>query len=253
MGVVDIIACKGEPFGDLMVYPFKMRDYEILQENKLCLTIMRKKLGVKYLQIPYLRVLAMFSTEELNLLGMLYKLVATACHIQETQIQLTVDKETGKVSLFIISDGENPEIIETISELRFMKFRELIAKQNNIKLPDELANIEIMESEEVLLASNSMNLDVNFESLFFSVATYCGFSAEAMLDMTVFEFEERISAISRIEKYKMYGQSEMSGMVSFKGGNPYPSWCFDQKNDGLHGAVPLGQFQNKMSVVANTI
>lgn len=253
MNVHDILSKKGTQFGNLTVFPILVRDYEVFQENKLCLTIMQKKLGIEYLQMPYLHMLLVLSAQGLNMLEMLSRILSLCLHINEEQIIFDLTSNSGKVSLVIVKDSEFPEIIETISEMRFNKLRSLIAEQNNIELPDELANIEILESEEYLQSLSSANLDVNFKSLYFSVATYCGFTTEQMDDMTIYEFDERISAISRITRHLMYGQGEMSGMVSFKGGNPYPSWCFDRKKDGLHGAIPLEQFEEKMSVVANPV
>jgi hypothetical protein len=251
MKVVDIINQRGESFGNLTVYPITMRHYEELHESILCLTLMQKKFGIELASMPYLRMLLYLSNEEVNLLAMLSKVLSLSLHIKEEQIRLKFDN--GKASLlFLDGEAENANIIETVSELRFSKLRRIIAEQNSIKLPNEKANLEILESEEDLAAMNSLNLNVDFADLFFSVATYCGLSTEAMLDMTIFEFEKRVSAVSRISKYEMFGQGEMSGFVSFKNGNPYPSWCFDKTEDGLHGTIPLAQFEKRVSNVVET-
>lgn len=47
------------------------------------------------------------------------------------------------------------------------------------------------------------------------------------------EFENRRKAIERDKKYTLFGQAEMSGMVSFKNGNPYPSWCYDSIDESM--------------------
>lgn len=253
MNTIDIITRKGEPFGKLTAYPITLRDYEVFQENKVCLTLMQKRIGIEFAQMPYLHMITILTTEQFNLLGMLGKVLSLVFRIDEEQIRINIAKDTGKVTLLIISQGGNPELIESISELRFNKLRALIAEQNNIKLPDERANLEILESEESIANMNSLNLEVNFKSLFFSVATYCGLSTEQMLDMTIYEFEERVSAISRISRYFIYNIGEMSGMVNFKNGNPCPSWCFDKKEDGLHGTIPLAQFQKQVGDVIKPV
>lgn len=253
MNTVDIITRKGEPFGKLTAYPVTLRDYEVFQANKICITLMQKRVGIEFVQMPYLHMITILTCEQFNLLGMLGTLLSLVFRIDEDQVRFSIAKDTGKVTLHIVSQGDNPEIIESISELRFNKLRSLIAAQNNIKLPDERANLEILESEEDMANMNSLNLEVNFKSLFFSVATYCGFSTEQMLDMTIFEFEERVSAISRITRYEIFSTAEMGGMTTFKQGNPYPSWCFDKKADGLHGTIPLSQFQKQVDgVIAET-
>lgn len=253
MRLVDLIEGRGESFGNLTVYPITMRHYEEFNETKFCISLMQKRFPIELATMPYLRMIFHLSDENVNLLAMLSKLLSLSLHISEEQIRLQVDKG-GKLSLlFTDGAGENAEIIETVSELRFNKLRKIIAEQNSIQLPNEKANIEILESEEEIAKMNSLDLNVSLEDLFFSVATYCGLSATAMLDMTILEFEKRVSAISRISKYEMFGQGEMSGFVSFKNGNPYPSWCFDRTEDGLHGTIPLAQFEKQVSNAVENI
>ena len=51
------------------------------------------------------------------------------------------------------------------------------------------------------------------------------------MEWNVRDFENRRRAIERELKYRLYAQAEMGGMVTFKHGNPYPSWCFDAADD----------------------
>ena len=203
MKLTDIVRGKGAPFGKLTVYPIKVEHYEDFIENKLCLTLMQKKFGIEMASLPYLRMLLYLSNKQVNLLEMLSKILSLSLHMDEEQIRLQM-QENGKVALIFTDSGdENAEIIETISELRFSKLRRLIAELNDIKLPNEQANLEILESEEDIARMNAVDLNVDFKSLFFSVAVSSGLSTEELLNMTIFEFEERISAISRTLKYRM--------------------------------------------------
>lgn len=245
MEIADYIEGRGESFGKLTVYPITVRHYTEFQECKISIALMQKKFGVELASMPYLRMIFYLSNQETNILALLSKLLSLALHIQEEQIRLQFDD--GKLTLlFLDGVNEDANVIEAVSELRFAKLRRIIAEQNCIKLPNEQANLEILESEEEIARQNGANLNVDFTELFFSVATYCGLSAEAVLNMTIFEFEKRISAVSRITKYQMFGQGEMSGFVTFKNGNPYPSWCFDRPEDGLHGTIPLAQFEKQV-------
>lgn len=249
MQLTDIVGGKGVPFGKLTVYPITVRYYEEFSENKMCLTLMQKKFGIEMASMPYLRMLLYLSTENVNLMAMLSKILSLSLHIDENCIRVTM-QENGKISLlFLDGTDDNANIIETVTELRFSALRRLIAELNDVTLPNEQANLEILESEEDIAKANSVNLNVDFKSLFFSVAVACRLSTAEMLDMTIFEFEERVSAISRTLKFQMYGQGEMSGFVSFKGGNPYPSWCFDKSESGLHGAIPLDSFKQRVGNV----
>ena len=172
--------------------------------------------------------------------------LSLALRIEEEHITIAVGQDK-TLSLIFIDDDNKP--IQVVSALQFAALRRQIAEQNHVELPNEQANLEILQSEQDLAEMNSLGLSPDFQSLFFSVATACHFTTQQMLDMTIYEFEERYKAINRIENHRIYEQAGMSGMVTFKSGNPYPSWCFDKKDDGLHGAVPLAQFQKRVGNV----
>ena len=245
LNITDILLGKGAPFGALFTYPIKVYDYERFAEAKSCLTIMQKALPVEYMQMPYLHMLALVSTEGNNLMAKLSTVLSLALHLDEEQIRLRTDD--GKLSLVFVSSANEP--IETVSALRFSALRRQIAEQNHVELPNEQANLEILQSERDMAEANSLGLVTDFQSLFFSVATICHLSTAEVMDMTIYEFEERYRAASRIMNYQIYKQAEMSGMVSFKGGSPFPSWCFDKKDDGLHGTIPLADFQKRVGNV----
>lgn len=245
--VADIIDGKGAPFGALFTYPLTMRDYEAFAEAKSCLTIMQAALRpIELATMPYLNMLCVLNDSENELLVKLSRVLSLSLRIEEEQITILPDRERQSVSLCFLDENGNP--IETVSALRFSALRRQIAEQNHLELPNEKANLEILQSEKDLAELHSMGLSYNFQSLFFSVATACHLSSKQMLEMTIYEFEERNKAISRLENYRIYTQAEMSGMVTFKGGSPCPSWCFD-KVDNTHGTIPLAQFKQQVGDV----
>ena len=73
-----------------------------------------------------------------------------------------------------------------------------------------------------------------------SVAYQSGIRERDINEWTVREFENRRKAIQRDKRYQMYGTAELSGMVSFKKGNPAPCWEFDIKADEC-GTMPLSE------------
>ena len=245
LSVTDILRGKGAPFGALFTYPVKVYDYEKFSEAKTCLTIMQKALPVEYIQMPYLHMLALVSTEGNNLMAKLSTVLSLALHLDEEQIRLRTNE--GNLSLVFVNGANEP--IETVSALRFSALRRQIAEQNHVELPNEHANMEILQSERDIAEANALGLITDFQSLFFSVATVCHLSAAEVMDMTIYEFEERYRAASRIMNYQIYKKAEMRGMVSFTGGSPFPSWCFDKKEDGLHGTIPLADFQKRVGNV----
>ena len=246
ISVTDIIQGKGAPFGALFTYPILMKDYERFADAKSCLMIMQKALPVELISMPYLHTLSILSNSENNLLPKLSVVLSLALRMEEERIRIAVGEDKN-LSLLFLDDNLKP--IQAVSALQFSALRRQIAEQNHVELPNEKANLEILQSEQDLADMNSAGLSPDFQSLFFAVATACHFTTQQMLDMTIYEFEERYKAINRLENHRIYQQAGMSGMVTFKSGNPYPSWCFDKKDDGLHGAVPLAQFQQRVGNV----
>ena len=119
--------------------------------------------------------------------------------------------------------------------------RPLIAEQNGLKLPDESENAELVKDAELLAkADNDISLDINTDDLIASVAYQSGIRERDINEWTVREFENRRKAIQRDKRYQMYGTAELSGMVSFKKGNPAPCWEFDIKADEC-GTMPLSE------------
>ena len=88
-------------------------------------------------------------------------------------------------------------------------------------------------------------LKFDLDNLISSVA-YLSHTDERTVDeWTVLQFERRNKAIQRDKQFMLYGQAEMSGMVSFKNGNPYPSWCFDRTDNLSPALLNLDEMQDK--------
>lgn len=242
IALMQILEKRGLPFGKLLTYPITVRHYEEFRDAADVLLIMQRKLPVELQQMSYLRMLCALGSADNSTLPKLSTLLSLATHLDEEQIRIGADGNT--LTLFF-TDGYG-SIIESVPEIRFAALRRRIAEQNNLKLPNEQANLEILQSEQDIREMNSLDLSVDFESLFFSVATAAGLSSAELMDMTIYEFDYRVKAIERNLNYQIYKQAEMSGMVTFKGGIPYPSWCFDKREDGLHGTIPLAQFTKQI-------
>lgn len=130
-----------------------------------------------------------------------------------------------------------------------LDIRSLIAKQNGIELPNESDNVELVEAAEELAEiknRNAKKLNFNIDDLVASVA-YCSRCRESeVYEWTIREFQLRRKAIDRLLKYQLYGQADMSGMVTFKNGNPFPCWFADVVDDtcGTISASQLGSQLN---------
>ena len=152
----------------------------------------------------------------------------------------------GELEIDKLRITQNGNVVE-ISTLDFStKIRNLIARQNGIELPDENENADLAKAQQEMgeLKGSTIKLDQSIESLISSVAYNSKVSEREIDDWTVREFENRRKAIERDKKYTLYGQAEMSGMVSFKKGNPYPSWCYDSV-DETAGTMSMTDLQKQ--------
>lgn len=234
----------GKPIteGGLTYYPIKMAQYEQFQMYKNALLLRQTTLPAKYAVKNYLN--AIFSYEMafiekgepvIGLFGSLILLWGMALRIdidlksylESNKIKTrVVNNELEITHLAMTQDGKTVEISATTFST---VVRQLIAEQNGLRLPNESVNSELVEAQDELaeLENNSVTLDQNIESLIASVAYQSKCREQDINDWTVREFENRLKAIVRDKHFTLYKQAELSGFVTFKKGNPCPSWIYD--------------------------
>lgn len=255
-------ALRGEPVYScgLVLYPITMADYEEYINCKSALSLRQSTFPVKYLKKDFLSAIfamemdAIESKKENS--GMLFRimnLLLLSLRIGDDKKEvmkkcLRYDPKTKELrSIVVPSDGE---IIE-ITPLDFStKIRPIIAELNGIELPKESQNLDLVESNEWLKSrnKNSSKLDVNVTDSIASVAYQSGIRIREIMDWTVLEYELRRKAIERDKKYSTYKTAELSGMVTFKDGNPFPSWEYDVFDDSL-GTISLSELGSRLKGV----
>lgn len=240
---------RGEPIEEfgLIFYPIKMSFYEQFTACKDALIVRLGTLPVKYQMKDYLN--ALFALElnsaesggaNAGFFSRLLRLLALSLRIDNFDVQDWLRND-----LYVMQVGDGFEIARftmtqgdkrvTLTPADFVTtIRPLIASQNGLELPDESENPELVLAQkqlEELKRANQVKLNVSVDSQIASVA-YASHVREADIeDWTVREFDRRYKAIDREKRFMLYGQAEMSGMVSFPKGNPCPSWCFDAIDD----------------------
>lgn len=247
----------------LNFYPIKMSDYEMFSACKDALTLRMGTLPAKYLSMDFLSALFALELSSIRQNGKNVGLFDRVMRLLHLSLRIGYDaneflgqglvlkKEDDDVKIEKIAltqDGET----KYITPLQFSsKIRPLIAAQNGLELPDEKENIELVRAAEMrrkLAEGESKKLKTSIGDLIASVAYLSGLREKDIYDFTVREFENRRAAIARDKRYMLCGQAEMSGMVSFKDGNPAPSWCFDALDDTL-GTMTLEKLQDNMKGV----
>lgn len=247
---------------ELVFYPITMDYYDEFIRCKDAIILRQASFPVRYLSMDYLSALFAMEIDGIGLehanAGMFYRAMLMlhlslriGFDIDALNKSINVKTVKDKIALDYVVIKQNDKIVK-FTPLDFSTtFRPLIAEQNGLELPDESENLDLIQSNEELKKINSKNksLNVNLDDLIASVAYQSKISEKDLMSWTVREFENRKNAIDRDKRYMLCGQGEMSGMVSFKNGNPSPSWCFDVFDNSL-GTMEGSKLQKTLSGVA---
>lgn len=254
---------QGEPIEalGLMFSPIKMSEYELFLTCKDALIVRLGTLPVKYQMKDYLNAIFAFDLATVEQNGEFFGLFTRLITLLSLSLRIDIDiKEwfTTKnvnaqkvaddliINYFTLTQGTKRVKITPIDFSSII--RPLIAVQNGIELPDESENTELILAEqkvEAIKTANAPKLKMSIDDLIASVAYASHVRERDIMNWTVREFEARKRAIERDKHYMIYGQAEMSGMVSFKNGNPYPHWAYDRL-DEAHGTMSLGSLGKNM-------
>lgn len=247
----------------LIFYPVKMTHYEEFQATKDAVTLRQGTLPAKYLAMPFISAIYRFEYDSITSGGAIAGLFDRLLRFLYLTLRIEYDREealgnifceaadTGILSRIVVCQNGNTVEITPMDFSAYI--RPLIAEQNGLKLPDESDNLELVRAGEELnrLAARGCELDYNADTLRASVAYNSRVSERELDEWTVREFEYRRRAIERDKRFMIYALAESAGLVTFKKGNPVPSWCFD-KADGLcSGATPLSVLNANKEVLGD--
>lgn len=234
------------PLLGLTFYPIRMMYYDEFLSCKDVLTLRLRTLPVRYMVKDYFSAVFCMESDAVqktqNGTGMLQKLM------RMFYLSLRMEEDDASCSFsFEFENVGNETVVKhicvhqkeksvSITPTAFSaQVRPLLARLNGLELPNESENLDLVIANEQKKQFNAskVKLNVNTNDLIASVAYLSGCREQDVCDWTVREFEARIKAIERDKRYTMYGQAEMSGMVSFKNGNPAPSWCYEVQDESL--------------------
>lgn len=249
----EAIRC-GNPVTEcgLTFYPITMRQYEAFVNTRDVLTLRMASLPVRYMVMDYISALfAMEADAAANgnggggmfwsFMRLLYLSLRIEMNADTLAQAIFYRHEPGGSAINHLSICQCGKTVELTPADISAKIRPLIAALNGLELPDESENIDLIrdaEAKKAFYARNAAPLDVNIDDLIASVAYLSHVREIDVYDWTVREFELRRRAIDRDKRYTLNAQAEMSGMITFKSGNPAPSWCYDTLDDSL-GTITL--------------
>lgn len=240
----------------LTFYPVLMDEFEEFAAARESLELMQQTLPIKYLTMPFLSAVYALDYDltkngqpSTGMFARTLQLLALSMRILKglpmqrriSSFQLNVDGDDPSIlkKITFLKDGEERL---SITPMQFARYRPILAAQNGVELPDESANLDILESERILNEKNAKPLDTNIDDLIASIAVVTKCDESEIFNWSIRKFFLRRKAIDRILSFVVCGIGELNGRVKWKGGNPAPSWCFD-KAKGLSSAlISAGEF-----------
>ena len=137
--------------------------------------------------------------------------------------------QTGQLTAIMVG---NPQTDYALLNMQQMdEVRQIIAAQNCYEIPDENWNPELVKAAQENAARHTDSVKYDFEDLVYSVALHSHCRVQEIYDWPIREFQKMRDAIDRSIGHIIYTIVEKNGNVTFKNGNPYPSWMFDRKSD----------------------
>ena len=259
-------AKSGEPirFKTLYVYPLTVKDYELLWSCESALTIRMATLPVTYAIMRYPEALFAIAIDGkdvvvngdvvarandwLRFLMLICASLRIPLEQMRNAIGFNVDKNDKRRLAFVTVKQfmETEENLEALDVSDLLELREIIAKLNGRKLPDESENAELAQADVDIRSQSGIRLDINLDSLLASVARDQRIRIKDLLPWTIYEFELIRSAIERERRFTVYGIGENSGMVKFPKGNPFPSIFFDKPAESS-AVISASEFTSRIN------
>lgn len=230
---------KDEPIilNGLRFYALTLDRYEEWQDVKSVLLARQSTFPVTFITLPFIDALFLMDLQALEetgkLAGIMYKIlyvIAAALRMPEDSVETQqirlVTHKTELKGFYVAHQDESQDIF--IPKELFPQIRQLIAWQQGEEVPDESLNDELLEDEKFIAQRLAGDLAFSLDDLLASVALNMHCRIRDMYGMSILEFEMARRAIDRGKKHLICGIAENSG-TKWKGGNPYPSWCYDRK------------------------
>ena len=230
---------KNEPVElcGIKFYALTMNDYEKWQEVKGVLLARQSTFPVAFLSMPFLDALFQMDLDALRengkALGYTHAVLtamAMAMQFPEGSVEsqrIRIVTHQGELKGFLVEQPEDAQPAFIPKEM-FPQVRELLAWQQGEDVPDESMNDELLEDEKWLAQKSASELLITLDSVIASVALNSRMRYAEVCELSILEFDLLRRAIDRDKKYMICGIAENSG-TKWKGGNPYPSWCYDKK------------------------
>ena len=228
---------NAEEWNGLTVYPVRMRDYPAFLTARGCITAAQQSWPYPWSTVKYLDGLV-----GMGMLPQLAVMLQTVLRLEEDPLPVFPKMKGDKLDALLVLQGK---VQAEITSNNFGALRELIARQNGLELPDETANLELLEAEKDAGTAGGIRLKPSLEDLIYSVALKAGAAPEEIMGWTVRRFQTAERAADRSAGHLIAAVTLAAG-GKFKGGNPYPSWKYDREKQTC-AVEPLSTLSGRLS------
>lgn len=209
----------------LEIYPVLMNDYLPFHLYVQSLLLDKNSTpNVKVISMTYLEFLYYLVNEAPNLpyLYMLKELLKMVLHNNDDNDYYFGTDEKGKALLKIKG--------ETYTSTDFDNIVDIIFKQNGIEHIDDSIQKEVRDAMDKAMdykmQQNAYKM-CSLEEQMICVLISTSMKLEDIYNLTIRKFSKILERVDYKLHYQIYKSAEMSGMVSFKDGNPFKHWMAD--------------------------
>jgi len=229
-------------YSKLKFYPVRLRDYLLFINAIDCLLIDKNSIpDAKIISMSYMEYLLLSSNEDNSNIEKLFALLS---------ICLKIDFEEIK-----IGEDENKKLLLVLSGIKidfdnFETIKKIILEQNSVEIPDYTIQKEIRDKIEEgrRMSAKGGTKMASFEDQIVSLSMASGIPMEQIYDMTYRKFLKSVSRMDLLIHYKIYLQSSLSGMVTFKSTNFIKHWLTQTKDDkDDNGLLELDAVKDKLN------
>lgn len=255
----------------ITLYPVTVEEYETFMSCAPALGFMQQSLPVAMLSMPLLsaflrmedawaqakqnnqpdaeNTILLFSAAVISLLLAMRLGAGEAMTERMKRARVMYDSKNATKLKSLVFRGNMGEMIE-ITPVKFGKLRPIIAAQNGIEIPPLEANPELVEADRAVRAANAPDMEIHLYDRVSFLCNEIGKDEEEIYTWPILKFNRRTAVAERKLHYLVYGIGEKSGMVKYKGGNPFPSPIHSRKQKSL-GMIALSEFNKSADQTIN--
>lgn len=227
-------------------YPLTVRDYDLYMGARPAFELMQASLKIpKLARLPWCACLMALDEVFREETGKPGRLLNDALLVMAKALRLDAHADAGRGNQMVypvrtvLQKGEltailigNPPRFATLDMRKMNDVRKIIAAQNGYEIPDETWNPDLVRaSRENAMGRGDSNIDVNFETLVYSVAYHCHTTPAEIYDWTIRDFQGMQNAIDRSLGFQIFSLAEAAGYSKFPKGRPFPTWKYDEKRN----------------------